>query len=158
MFRSQCGMCPSHKEMLQRDTAAMLCNATHTVSRGPSHWAKDSQPNMSKPQCTTLPADNTSLVLGTRAPEALAAPRHKIAMQKRRSAKKATAKKASKTRAFAQRQGDPRKALWHPPASPYGLIEEYLYEDPWKLLVACMLLNVTAGKQVNYQLPSVCGS
>ena len=95
--------------------------------------------------CAALP--------GTQAPEALAAPRHKIAMQKRRSAKKSTAKKntaqkASKTRAFAQPGADPRKALWHPPASPYGLIEEYLYEDPWKLLVACMLLNVTAGKQV----------
>lgn len=88
------------------------------------------------------------MLLGTQAPEALAAPRHKVAMQKRRSQKRATAKKASKTRAFAQPGTDPRKALWTPPVSPYGLIEEYLYDDPWKLLVACMLLNVTAGKQV----------
>ena len=85
---------------------------------------------------------------GTLAPEALAAPRHKVALQKR-SAKRSSVKKASKTRAFAQPGQDPRKALWHPPPSPYGLIEEYLYEDPWKLLVACMLLNVTAGKQVS---------
>lgn len=87
---------------------------------------------------------------GTQAPEALAAPRHKVAMQKRRSKQRSTAKKASKTRAFAQPGADPRTALWQPPASPYGLIEEYLYDDPWKLLVACMLLNVTAGKQVWY--------
>lgn len=73
----------------------------------------------------------------------MAAPRHKVKQRKRRSAKKPT-----KTRAFLQAGGDPRQALWHPPASPYGLIEEILYEDPWKLLVACMLLNVTSGRAV----------
>ncbi|KAL0050061.1 hypothetical protein WJX82_003674 [Trebouxia sp. C0006] len=80
---------------------------------------------------------------GTQAPQAMAAPRHKVKQQRRRSAKK-----PSKTRAFLQPGVDPRQALWHPPASPYGLIEEYLYQDPWKLLVACMLLNVTSGLQV----------
>ena len=77
----------------------------------------------------------------------MAAPRHKVKQQRRRSAKK-----PSKTRAFLQPGVDPRQALWHPPASPYGLIEEYLYQDPWKLLVACMLLNVTSGLQVNDSL------
>lgn len=43
---------------------------------------------------------------------------------------------------------DPRLCLWEPPVSPYGLLEEELYDDPWKLLVACMLLNKTAGTQV----------
>ncbi|DBA94602.1 TPA: hypothetical protein ACH3X1_002183 [Trebouxia sp. C0004] len=80
---------------------------------------------------------------GTQAPQAMAAPRHKVKQHRRRSAKK-----PSKTRAFLQPGVDPRQALWHPPASPYGLIEEYLYQDPWKLLVACMLLNVTSGLQV----------
>lgn len=37
---------------------------------------------------------------------------------------------------------------WIPPASSYGLLEEQLYDDPWKLLVACMLLNKTSNKQV----------
>jgi len=37
---------------------------------------------------------------------------------------------------------------WVPPVSPYGLIQEKLYKDPWKLLVACMLLNKTSGQQV----------
>ena len=41
-----------------------------------------------------------------------------------------------------------RIALWEPPASPFFLIEEVLYNDPWKLLVACMLLNKTTGKAV----------
>ncbi|KAL0041386.1 hypothetical protein WJX79_001597 [Trebouxia sp. C0005] len=80
---------------------------------------------------------------GTEAPQAMAAPRHKVKQRRRRSAKK-----PSRTRAFLQPGSDPRQALWHPPASPYGLIEEYLYQDPWKLLVACMLLNVTSGLQV----------
>lgn len=43
---------------------------------------------------------------------------------------------------------DPRTSLWVPPASPYCLVEEVLYRDPWKLLLACMLLNKTSAKQV----------
>ncbi len=43
---------------------------------------------------------------------------------------------------------DPRVSTWVPPQSPYGLLEEELWQDPWKLLVACMLLNKTSGKQV----------
>lgn len=45
-------------------------------------------------------------------------------------------------------QSDPRQVLWEPPVSPYGLLEEELYADPWKLLVACMLLNKTSATQV----------
>ncbi|GBG63263.1 hypothetical protein CBR_g37349 [Chara braunii] len=37
---------------------------------------------------------------------------------------------------------------WSPPTSPFGLIQEKLHKDPWKLLVACMLLNKTAGHQM----------
>ncbi|KAG7666769.1 putative Methyl-CpG-binding domain protein 4-like protein [Nannochloris sp. 'desiccata'] len=43
---------------------------------------------------------------------------------------------------------DPRKATWVPPVSPYGLLEEEVYENPWKLLIACLLLNKTSGSQV----------
>lgn len=45
------------------------------------------------------------------------------------------------------RQGpasDPRVSLWEPPQSPYGLIEEELFGNPWRLLVACILLNKTS--------------
>ncbi|CAI5479141.1 unnamed protein product [Closterium sp. Yama58-4] len=38
---------------------------------------------------------------------------------------------------------------WVPPVSPFGLIQERLYRDPWRLLVACMLLNKTAGRQLH---------
>ena len=70
-------------------------------------------------------------------------PRTKARQGRRRSAKKPLT-----ARPFLLPGVDPRQALWHPPASPYGLIEEYLYQEPWKLLVACMLLNVTSGLQV----------
>lgn len=43
---------------------------------------------------------------------------------------------------------DPRVATWEPPVSPYGLLEEELFQDPWRLLVACMLLNKTTAIQV----------
>lgn len=32
--------------------------------------------------------------------------------------------------------------------SPFGLIQEELRDDPWKLLVACVMLNLTSIKQV----------
>lgn len=32
---------------------------------------------------------------------------------------------------------------WKPPRSPYKLIQEDLYEDPWKVLVACVFCNLT---------------
>jgi len=32
---------------------------------------------------------------------------------------------------------------WKPPRSPYKLIQEDLYDDPWKVLVACVFCNLT---------------
>ncbi|XP_037629864.1 methyl-CpG-binding domain protein 4 [Sebastes umbrosus] len=41
-----------------------------------------------------------------------------------------------------------RKAFkkWTPPRSPYNLVQETLFHDPWKLLVATIFLNKTTGK------------
>ncbi|XP_027022690.1 methyl-CpG-binding domain protein 4 isoform X2 [Tachysurus fulvidraco] len=41
-----------------------------------------------------------------------------------------------------------RKALrkWTPPRSPFKLVQETLFHDPWKLLVATIFLNRTSGK------------
>ncbi|XP_013386004.1 serine/arginine repetitive matrix protein 1 [Lingula anatina] len=35
---------------------------------------------------------------------------------------------------------------WTPPRSPYNLVQESLFHDPWKLLVATIFLNKTTGK------------
>ena len=35
-----------------------------------------------------------------------------------------------------------------PPPSPYSLIQESLYQSPWRVLVACVLLNKTSRAQV----------
>lgn len=32
-----------------------------------------------------------------------------------------------------------------PPQSPFGLVQEQLYKEPWKLLVATIFLNKTTG-------------
>ncbi|XP_055954162.1 methyl-CpG-binding domain protein 4-like isoform X1 [Argiope bruennichi] len=37
---------------------------------------------------------------------------------------------------------------WIPPRSPYNLIQEDLYHDPWKLLIATICLQKTTGKSV----------
>lgn len=35
---------------------------------------------------------------------------------------------------------------WVPPRSPYNLVQEKLYQDPWKVLIATIFLNRTTGK------------
>ena len=32
---------------------------------------------------------------------------------------------------------------WIPPKSPYNLIQEQLWEDPWRIFVACIFCNLT---------------
>jgi methyl-CpG-binding domain protein 4 len=44
---------------------------------------------------------------------------------------------------------DPVRHWWAPPLSPFGLLEEILWQDEWKLLVACMMLNCTTRLQVD---------
>uniref|UniRef100_G1T4I6 Methyl-CpG-binding domain protein 4 n=1 Tax=Oryctolagus cuniculus TaxID=9986 RepID=G1T4I6_RABIT len=41
-----------------------------------------------------------------------------------------------------------RKAFkkWTPPRSPFNLVQETLFHDPWKLLIATIFLNRTSGK------------
>lgn len=45
------------------------------------------------------------------------------------------------------------KKGWVPPRSPWGLIQEDLWPDPWRILVACIMLNQTSRKQVECVLP-----
>eukprot|EP01025_Chloroclados_australasicus_P021305 TRINITY_DN2237_c0_g1_i5.p1 TRINITY_DN2237_c0_g1~~TRINITY_DN2237_c0_g1_i5.p1 ORF type:complete len:262 (-),score=31.43 TRINITY_DN2237_c0_g1_i5:659-1363(-) len=56
---------------------------------------------------------------------------------------------------------DPKVPTWVPPPSSYGLIQEILYKDPWKVLVVCMLLNRTSWTQVSgviWKLFELCPS
>ena len=38
--------------------------------------------------------------------------------------------------------------MWHPPKSPYNLLQESLWPNEWRVLVSCLLLNLTTRKQV----------
>jgi hypothetical protein len=40
-----------------------------------------------------------------------------------------------------------RDMQWTPPKSPHNLVQESLFHDPWKLLVATIFLNRTTGKK-----------
>lgn len=40
------------------------------------------------------------------------------------------------------------KNNWKPPRSPFNLLQEDHAHDPWRVLVICMLLNLTTGRQV----------
>eukprot|EP00873_Tetraselmis_striata_P015416 jgi/Tetstr1/435680/TSEL_024580.t1 len=59
-------------------------------------------------------------------------------------------KSARRSHFFRRKQGDVRRrsAQWEPPQSPFGLIQEQVYSDPWKVLLCCILLNKTTITQV----------
>ena len=38
---------------------------------------------------------------------------------------------------------------WIPPKSPYGLLQEQYWTDPWKVIIICQMLNQTTRKQVD---------
>ncbi len=38
--------------------------------------------------------------------------------------------------------------MWQPPRSPYGLLQESFWPNEWRILVSCLLLNLTTRKQV----------
>ena len=44
---------------------------------------------------------------------------------------------------------------WIPPKSPHGLIQEDLWPNEWKVLVSCLLLNLTTRKQVDKVIGSL---
>jgi len=54
--------------------------------------------------------------------------------------------KNSSTKNNVPRIGLTCKSKWIPPKSPFDLIQEKLYPDPWKLLVATIFLNKTNNK------------
>jgi methyl-CpG-binding domain protein 4 len=46
-------------------------------------------------------------------------------------------------------------STWRPPKSPIGMLQEDLWPDTWKILVACILHNQTARKQVDRVYPQL---
>ena len=44
---------------------------------------------------------------------------------------------------------------WKPPKSPIGMLQEDLWPDVWKILVACILHNQTSRKQVDKVYPKL---
>ena len=49
----------------------------------------------------------------------------------------------------------PNQTLWNPPLSPWNLVQEPYFGDEWKILVCCILLNLTTHKQVRKVLPEL---
>lgn len=98
-------------------------------------------------------------MLGNREPLHAREPAWEIYPKTKEEHKKTSRTKRKKTGGYTEakkrfRRGsfdallDPRCCIWEPPVSPFGLIEEQLFWDPWKLLAACILLNKTSGTQV----------
>ncbi|WJX25245.1 hypothetical protein P8452_14306 [Trifolium repens] len=67
-------------------------------------------------------------------------------------------RKKTKPFPMAERRKDAYKRKtpdnnWLPPRSYWNLIQEDHFHDPWRVLVICMLLNVTTGDQTKKILP-----
>ena len=45
--------------------------------------------------------------------------------------------------------------MWHPSKSPYNLLQESLWPNEWRVLVSCLLLNLTTRKQVEKIIDSL---
>ena len=43
-----------------------------------------------------------------------------------------------------------RDMKWTPPKSPFSLVQESLYHDPWKLLIGTIFLNRTTGRDLDF--------
>ncbi|KAF5468673.1 hypothetical protein F2P56_012810 [Juglans regia] len=65
---------------------------------------------------------------------------------RKRSVKVKTVLSTLQKRFDAYRRKSPDN-MWKPPRSRYGLLQEDHADDPWKVLVICMLLNRTTGSQ-----------
>ncbi|XP_022102507.1 methyl-CpG-binding domain protein 4-like [Acanthaster planci] len=68
-------------------------------------------------------------------------PRKRISTRLRRTHKKSPYFGKGATKAPPK----PSAEKWTPPKSPFNLVQESLFHDPWKLLVATMFLNRTTG-------------
>lgn len=90
--------------------------------------------------------------------------RRKIAEEKSKKTKKKVIEKKKKKKkkskkvpilTAAQRRSEPYRRFdlesdrrWVPPFSHHNLIQELYCDDPWKVLVVCLLCNRTRGSQV----------
>ncbi|XP_064289246.1 methyl-CpG-binding domain protein 4 [Passer domesticus] len=86
------------------------------------------------------PGDRTSFTAATMSPEE-SVPRTQV---ERRKTSPYFSSKYSKEAPTPPRRKVLRK--WTPPRSPFNLIQETLFHDPWKLLIATIFLNKTSGK------------
>ncbi|XP_071406271.1 methyl-CpG-binding domain protein 4 isoform X2 [Pithys albifrons albifrons] len=98
------------------------------------------QDGKSNTEVDAEPGDRMSCTAGTAAPEE-SVPRTQV---ERRKTSPYFSNKYSKEAPSQPR----RKALrkWTPPRSPFNLVQETLFHDPWKLLIATIFLNKTSGK------------
>ncbi|KAF8038261.1 hypothetical protein BT93_B0957 [Corymbia citriodora subsp. variegata] len=78
----------------------------------------------------------------------------RVAKRKKRAYDRRRVLTAAEKRAEAYRRKSPDNT-WKPPASFHRLLQESHWHDPWRVLVICMLLNVTTGKQTAQYLDAL---
>uniref|UniRef100_A0A1B6MDG2 HhH-GPD domain-containing protein n=1 Tax=Graphocephala atropunctata TaxID=36148 RepID=A0A1B6MDG2_9HEMI len=81
--------------------------------------------------------------------------KHRLAYTKRRAGvlyKQLRSSKLCKVNSKYFNEANKTKKRWIPPRSPYSLVQEDLFDNPWQLLVATIFLTKTTAKRAIPQL------
>ncbi|KAJ6852434.1 methyl-CpG-binding domain protein 4-like protein [Iris pallida] len=72
----------------------------------------------------------------------------KLRSYKRRKQRSSLSQEEKKLDVYKRLTDSSSTNSWVPPPSPFGLLQEKHYFDPWRVLLICMLLNITTSRQV----------
>ncbi|XP_064098449.1 methyl-CpG-binding domain protein 4-like isoform X2 [Macrobrachium nipponense] len=94
----------------------------------------------------------TQKVTAPRAPKTAKIPKTDPPKKRKAKVEEGIPGKKKRSEYFKQKSEPSRLRLkgsekWNPPKSPFNLLQEVLYHDPWKLLVGTIFLNRTTGEE-----------
>ncbi|XP_072972206.1 uncharacterized protein [Typha angustifolia] len=154
-------------------TPPPLFNKTKRIKKSPSSYLRTTVAG--KPVVVSrffpLPPDASSppLAIDKKGTEKIKTPRCASGEKKKRKksviADEGKVRKKEKKRqpsqlSAAEKMSDAYRRVaadstWEPPPSCHKLLQERHSFDPWRVLIICMLLNITSGKQVGKVLPGL---
>ncbi|MBN3302045.1 methyl-CpG-binding domain protein 4 [Amia ocellicauda] len=91
--------------------------------------------------CVSLAVESTDTFTSVKQPQS--SPGIKAQIDKRKKSQYFTGKSVREAPSPPRRKAFKK---WTPPRSPFSLVQETLFHDPWKLLIATIFLNRTSGK------------
>ncbi|XP_066988750.1 neurofilament heavy polypeptide-like isoform X2 [Macrobrachium rosenbergii] len=99
-----------------------------------------------------MPSVGTQKAAAPKAPKTGRIPKTESPKKRKAKVEEGNPGKKKRSEYFKQKSEPSRLRLkgsekWNPPKSPFNLLQEVLYHDPWKLLVGTIFLNRTTGEE-----------